>query len=84
MRIRPCLSCERIARLRDLHWDDSHPEVNNIDDVNNKQLNMLHNSGLPVYSKSEKNSSTVVVSNELHSLVNHSRSSGNAAGNSRT
>ena len=54
--------------------------------VNSKQLNMLQNSGLPLYPKSEKNFLTVVVvvSLELHSRVNHWRSSGNAAANSCT
>ena len=52
--------------------------------VNSKQLNMLQNSGLPLYPKSEKNFLTVVVSLELHSRVNHLHSSGNAAANSPT
>ena len=83
--MRPCLSCEHIACLRNLHRDDNHSEVNHIDDVNNKQLNMLQNSGLPVYSKSERNSLTVFLSmGESHNRENHSRSSGNEAANSRT
>ena len=52
--------------------------------VNSKQLNMLQNSGLPLYPKSEKNFLTVVVSLELHSRVNHWRSSGNPVANSLT
>ena len=52
--------------------------------VNSKQLNMLQNSGLPVYPKSEKNFLTVVVSYELHSRLNHPHASGNAAANSET
>ena len=43
--------------------------------VNSKQLNMLQNSGLLVHCKSEKNSLTVVVSNELHNRENRSHSS---------
>ena len=55
--------------------------------VNSKQLNMLQNSGLPLYPKPEKNFLTVVVVSldlELHSRLNQRRSSGKAAANSAT